>query len=75
MSLRSQMSQLMPLDESMRRKGYRQGVKMTTINEIDETFGSVLIHNIKKKNYQVSLQNIQQKITLPFSNRKLMSAA
>lgn len=24
-SLRSQMSQLMPLDESMRRKGYRQG--------------------------------------------------
>lgn len=26
--LRSQMSQLMPLDESMRRKGYRQGVKM-----------------------------------------------
>lgn len=28
-SLRSQMSQLMPLDESMRRKGYRQGVKMT----------------------------------------------
>lgn len=28
-SLRSQMSQLMPLDGSMRRKGYRQGVKMT----------------------------------------------
>lgn len=27
--LRSQMSQLMPLDESMRRKGYKQGVKMT----------------------------------------------